>query len=195
MRLPRIDNAPAYAGLYIYDFGEWSSVGYTADEIAVLREQPEYRGGHIYRIVRARPDGYMELKGVSAERFEYESAMFFYRNHLHAARRDFSVLTADGLAERPPCGVTAQLAHRRDQRWPYATVLIYRAEHEEEVAAWLLRIGFHGGESVEGGVSTLTRFREESNEILERCQLWNTPSQSSRSPEQVLENVRAAVQR
>lgn len=190
-----MDNAPAYAGLYVYDFGEWCSVGYTADEIAVLREETAYRGGHIYRIVRARPDGYMELRGVSAERFEYESAMFFYRVHLDAARRDFSTLSAVGPAEPPPCRVTVQLAHRPDQRWPYATVLTYRAEADDEVAAWLLRIGFEGGESVEGGVSTLTRFREESNEILERRQLWNTPSQSSRSPAQVLESVRAAVQR
>ena len=48
MKLPRVENTPKYQGLYVYDFGDWTAVGYTAGEIAILVESERYRGGKAY---------------------------------------------------------------------------------------------------------------------------------------------------
>lgn len=79
MKLPAVDNPPRYQGLYLFDFGEWTSLGYTADEIAVLLEDPQYAEGRVYKVHAASPDGQFSLRGVSRERFSQESGMMFYR--------------------------------------------------------------------------------------------------------------------
>ena len=89
MILPRVDDPQKLAGLYVYDFGEWTTVGYTAEEIAILLEHEIYRDGKVYKIHRASPDGQFELRGVSPQRFNAESGMFFHRAELDPARQDF----------------------------------------------------------------------------------------------------------
>ncbi len=78
MILPHVDNPPRLCGLYVYDFGDWTAVGYTAEEIAILLDDVTCRGGTVYKIHRATPDGRMELRGVSPRRFNLESGMFFH---------------------------------------------------------------------------------------------------------------------
>ncbi len=102
----------ALTGLYAFDFGAWTSVGYTVEEIAMLLESEQYRTGKVYQIVRADPDGRMELRGVSTDRFALEAGMFFYRSESAAAWDDFHQLVQ--LAERtaPPARCFVQLADR-----------------------------------------------------------------------------------
>ena len=89
MILPHVDDPTRLRGLYVYDFGDWTAIGYTAEEIAILLDDESWRGGKIYKIHRATPDGQMELRGVSPTRFNVESGMFFCRRELDAARADF----------------------------------------------------------------------------------------------------------
>ena len=106
MKLPALENSSCYRGLYVYDFGEWTAVGYTAEEIAVLLESEAYAHGQVYRIQRIQPDGSMELRGVSAERFKLESGLFSggpratkeadFRSLLSAAQHS-------PLVPAPPC--------------------------------------------------------------------------------------------
>ncbi|MBU0637738.1 MAG: hypothetical protein KKB50_02650 [Planctomycetes bacterium] len=197
MRLPVVDDPLRYGGLYVYDFGEWCAVGYTADEIAVLLESPEYRGGKAYKIHRAQPDGRFELRGISCARLASESGMFFYRASAAAARGDWRSLIAAAERKLPPCRAFVHLADRGAEAalQRFVTALIYPAEHDEEIGRWLLDIAYAGGDVVEGGISHVTNYNSDTKTILERKQLWSRAAIPSRSPEQVLAAVRQAVQR
>jgi hypothetical protein len=188
MKLSAVENAPELQGLYVYDFGDWTAVGCTAAEIAVLLEDKNRNSGTIYRIHRAYPDGRMELKGVSAERWQLESGIFFYRDDLDAARRDFDTLAALADTDPPPCRAFLQLADRTaaqaDGR--YLTAAIYPSEFEDDVAAWLLKGGFAGGDRVEGGISHVSDFYAEQKDVLNRRQLWSRASSPARLPGEIL---------
>ncbi len=198
MKLPRLDQPQRYGGLYIFDFGEWTAVGYTAEEIATLLESEQYRGGKIYKIVRASPNGDFELRGVSPQRFQLESGLFFSRDSLEAARTDYDELFRLG-EDGAPCRAYIQLVDRGAeagaQPGRYATALVYPAEYEEEIARWLSEAGYAGGDTAEGGVSHVTNYYEQPKTNLERQQLWSRPAIPSRSREDVFANVRVAVQR
>lgn len=197
MKLPMLDDPHRYRGLYVYDFGSWSALGYTAEEIAVLLESEAYRGGKVYKIVRASPDGHLELKGVAAERFQTESGMFFVRAAEPAARRDFSTLRDLGRTHPPPCRAFVQLVDRGPGagRTRYVTALIYPTEHEDEMATWLLDVAYAGGDTAEGGPSHVSDYQDQVRTILEREQLWSRARTPARSTAEVLANVRQAVQR
>ncbi len=196
MKLPRLDQPQRYQGLYVFDFGEWTAVGYTAEEIAMLLESEEYRGGKIYKIARATPRGEFELRGVAPQRFQLESGLFFSRNELDGARADYDELRRLGEAGAP-CRAYIQLVDRGPalEAARYVIALVYPAEYEEEIARWLSEAGYAGGDIAEGGVSHVTNYHEQPKTILERQQLWSHPAIPSRSREDVYANVRVAVQR
>lgn len=210
MQLPELTQPDRYRGLYVFDFGDWTAVGYTAEEIALLLESEQYRGGRVYKIVRAAPDGQMDLKGVAPQRFQLESGLFFSRADLAAAEADFAALRALA-AEGAPCRAFLQLADRGAAGGTdrgiaaadngrggaaarYVTALIYPAEYEDEVAAWLREAEYLGGDTAEGGPSHVTNYYHDSKVILERAQLWSRAT-LSRSRDEVLATVRRAVQR
>lgn len=197
MKLPGVENAPKYQGLYVYDFGDWTAVGYTAGEIAILVESERYRGGKVYRIHRATPDGRMELQGVSANHLCVESGMFFYRRDLEAARADFESLKNAGDTNPPPCRAFVHLTDRSPAAGTtrYVTALIYAAEHESEMARWLTALAYEGGDVAEGGPSHVSNYQQETKTILDRQQLWSPQTIPSRSADQVMASVRQAVQR
>lgn len=197
MILPHLDNAQRFRGLYVYDFGEWTAVGYTAEEIAVLLEHEEYRHGKVYKIHRTTPDGQMELRGVSPQRFKLESGMFFHRSDLEPARTDFEALRAAAEKTAPPCRAFLHLIERSTETGPhrYLTALVFPAEYESEIGDWLRAVAFYGGDIAEGGVSHVTDYYGEQKTILKRKQLWSQPAVPSRSPNEVLATVRQAVQR
>lgn len=203
MKIPRVDDPTRYRGLFVFDFGEWTAMGYTADEIATLLESEQYRSGKVYKIVRASPDGSMELRGVSPERFELESGIFHWRSDEAAARADFRDLLGIADAEPPPCRMNVQLAlvpflpsgSDSEPTPRHVTALIFPAEFDDEVGRWLMDHGYRGGDWVEGGISIVTSFRTLEKEILDRKQLWSLSSQNSRSAEEIYQSVRQAVQR
>jgi len=196
MILPHIDQPQRLRGLYVYDFGEWTAVGYTAEEIAILLDHERYRGGKVYKIYRAWPDGRMELRGVPPERFKLESGVFFYRQQEQPARADFQALLAAARQVPPPCRAYVHLADRGAASFQrYVTALIFPAEYDDEIGQWLLRLAFPGGDLVEGGISHVSNYYAEDKTILERQQLWSRAAIPSRSADQVLASVRQAVQR
>ena len=77
MKLPEVENADKYAGLYVVDFGDHCGVGFTAEEVAELLGSEQFADVKIYKVHRANPDGTMELKGVNKETFQLEAGMFF----------------------------------------------------------------------------------------------------------------------
>lgn len=197
MKLPTLDQPDRYRGLYVFDFGEWTAVGYTAEEVALLLESEPYRAGKVYKIVRAAPDGQMELRGVSAARFQLESGVFFNRDDLEAARADFAELLRLAQMHGVPCRAFAHLADRGAPLASarYATALIYPAEYEDEMARWLDAVRYSGGDLAEGGSSHVSNYYATEKTILQRQQLWSQPAIQSRSADEVLSRVRQAIQR
>jgi hypothetical protein len=196
MRLPSVTDPERYRGLYVYDFGAWSALGYTAEEIAVLLESDAYGHGKAFKIVRATPDGQLELRGVPAERFQVESGMFFTRSSVDLAEADFDELVALARAGAP-CRAYAQLADRGPTAGErrFVTALIYPAEYEDEMSRWLLDADYAGGELAEGGPSHVTNYFAEDHTVLRREQFWSTTATPARERDEVLASVRQAVQR
>jgi hypothetical protein len=195
MDLPHLTQPDRYRGLYVYDFGEWTAVGYTAEEIAILLESEEHRDGKVYKIVRATPDGGMELRGVATQRFHVESGMFFVRRDRAAAEADFETLAQ--LGERGlPCRAYLRLVDRglHTDSSRYVTALVYPAEYDDEIARWLLDAKYEGGDTVEGGSSHVSNLNEEHARVLRKQQLWSH-AHPSRSADEVFASVRRAVQR
>jgi len=193
MKLPKVDNSDKYVGLYVVDFGDQCSVGYTAKEIAVLLESEKFADVHVYKIYRAQPDGKMELTGVSKERFFLESGMFFHCPDHETAKEDYNALFDWYEQQAPPCRAKLHLAQGNDERLLIA--LIYPAEYEQEIGNWMLDSGFIGHGPVDAGISQVTRYYQAEYKILERAQLWPQQSLRARNREELLASAGVALQR
>ncbi|MCA9242920.1 MAG: hypothetical protein KDA32_03105 [Phycisphaerales bacterium] len=196
MKLPAVDEPGRYQGLYLFDFGEWTSLGYTADEIAVLLEDPEYADGRVYKVHNATPDGRFELRGVSRERFNVESGMLFFRAERAAAEADYEALEALAAESGPPARAFVHLADRGEAAGPsrYAVALVYPAELDDEFGRWLLDADYGGGDFVEGGPSVVANYYAERPTVMRRAQLWSRFGEP-RSADEIRETVRRAAQR
>ncbi len=197
MKLSQTEQPQRYAGLFAVDFGDSTALGYTAQEVALLLESERYRDAKVYRVKRVSPDGQMELQAIANARFQLESGMFFLRSTLPEARADFECLRASAQADPPPTRAFVHLCERRVRGASptYLTALIYPAECEDDLAAWLARLGYAGGDTVEGGISHVTNYYEDEKTILDRAQLWSQPAVPSRSLEQLHATASVALQR
>jgi len=193
MKLPQLDKPDRYTGLYIFDFGDHTGVGFTAEEVAELLESERYRDGKVYKIHRAYPDGRLELKGVPAETFQLESGMIFYSNTAEAARDDFKRLVAAAVQVSPPCRAKVHLVRYDEAK--FGVAFIYPAEHEDEISAWLTRRPYGTAGLVEGGTGVIEQYYQQAPEILERHQLFGTSEEISRTGDELLVSLRRAIQR
>jgi hypothetical protein len=194
MKIPELEQPQAYEGLYVVDFGDQTAVGYTAHEVATLLESEEFAEIKVFKIVRAQPDGTLEMKGVANSRFQLEDAMLFFSGDLDRARRDFELLKQLAQATTPPCRAKLHLSKDEAGALPYVVALIYPAEFGDEVSKWLLDNEYDGGEIVEGGVSAATNFFRQFQQ-LNGYQIWSAAETASRSREELLAAVGQAVQR
>ncbi len=193
MKLPVVKQADRYVGLYVVDFGDSSSVGFTAEEVAEILDSEKYKDCKVYKIYRAYPDGRMELKGVRGDSFNLEAGMFFYEDSELEASRDFKQLVNTAVQSAPPCRAKVQLAKYSDDK--FATALIYPAEYDDEVSRWLLDNDYTTKGVAEGGTAAVARYYQANPEILERHQLFSKSSIESRTGEELLANLKVAVQR
>jgi hypothetical protein len=193
MKLPKLEKPDRYEGLYVFDFGDHAGVGFTAEEVAELLDSERYREGKVYKIHRAYPDGRMELKGVPAEKFHVEAGMFFHAKDEAAARSDFRGLLDLAVRMAPPCRAKVHLAKYDEDR--YAVAVIYPAEYDDEISAWLLEGDYRSSGPADGGVGAVERYYRDAPEILDRHQLFGARENVSRTGEELLGSVARAVQR
>jgi hypothetical protein len=193
MELPELQNPQKYLCLYIFDFGEHIGVGFTAEEVAELFESEKYKNCKAYKIHKAYPDGKLELKGVRAEIFQLETGMFFYSGALKRARRDFKGLVNLAVKTAPPCRAKVHLAKHNDNK--FVTALIYPAEYDDEISAWLLDGGYKTDGAVEAGIGAVQRYYDAELQILDRHQLFSKSAFESRTGEELLAGIKLAVQR
>lgn len=193
MELPKLQKPDRYVGLYVFDFGGQVSVGFTAEEVAELLESEKYKNGKVYKIHRAYPDGRLELKGVPADTFQLEAGMFFYADVLDVARRDFNELVKLAVKTAPPSRAKIHLARYNDNE--FVVALIYPAEYNDEFSHWLLEGKYKTVGSAEGGVGVVQRYYDRQPEILDRPQLFGQSELLSRTGQELLANLKVAVQR
>jgi len=194
-RLPDLPEPTRYQGLYVVDFGDSVSVGYTAAEVARLYESEEFSHIRAYRIYRALPDGTIELVGVPKDRFLLEDGLFFLRRQIGPARDDFEALKRLAAEHHAPCRAKLQLAEIEGASWPFVTALIYPAEYGDEVSRWLLEAAYEGGDTVEGGVSRVTDYYYAVKKIMDRAQIFGVLDETARSLEQLKATRHLALQR
>lgn len=193
MELPKLEKPESYVGLYIFDFGDHTGVGFTAQEVAELLESEKYCNGKVYKIHKAYPDGKLEIKGVPAETFELEAGMFFYSSDEETARRNFKQLVDLAVGTAPPCRAKVDLAKYGDQS--FVVALIYPAEYDDEFSSWLTVSDYRTSGAAEGGAAAVQRYYDRQVEILDRHQLFGKSELVSRTGEELLASIKLAVQR
>lgn len=193
MKLSELKNSENYVGLYVFDFGEQVSVGFTTQEVAELFESEKYKDCKAYKIHKAYPDGKLELKGVPANTFQLEMAMVFYSVDGETAKKDFDSLVSLAVQSSPPCRSKVHLAQYSDEK--FATIIIYPAEYNDEVSSWLLDNGYKTNGSVEGGVEAAQRYYDQEPQVLQRHQLFGQAEVESRTGKELLGCLKKAVQR
>ena len=193
MKLPELQKPEKYVGLYIFDFGDHTGVGFTAEEVAELLESEKYKHGKVYKIHRAYPDGRLELKGVPAQTFQLEAGMFFYSGALETARVNFKKLAGLAVETAPPCRAKVHLAKYDDDK--FVVALIYPAEYDDEVSSWLLDGQYKTSGAAEGGIEAAQRYYDCKLEILDRHQLFGKSESISRTGGELLAGLKLAVQR
>ncbi|MBN2588597.1 MAG: hypothetical protein JXA96_01950 [Sedimentisphaerales bacterium] len=193
MKLPELEKPEKYVGLYIVDFGDYSSMGFTALEVAELLESEKYKDCKVYKIHRAYPDGQLEIKGVPSEKFQLEAGMFFYSTDMETSQRDFKALVKLSVESMPPSRAKLHLAKYSDDN--FVTTIIYPAEFDDEFSSWLLDAQYKTSGPAEGGVEAVQRYYDQQPEILDRYQLFGQSEDISRTGQELLQNLRVAVQR
>ena len=193
MKLPELKKPDKYVGLYIFDFGDHTGVGFTAQEVAELLESEKYKDGKVYKIHKAYPDGKLELKGVRAEIFQLEAGMFFYSSELEPARRDFKGLVNLAVESAPPCRAKVHLAKYSKDK--FVAALIYPAEYDDEISSWLLDGEYKTAGAAEAGIEAMQRYYDYQPQILDRHQLFGKSALMSRTGKELLASIKLAVQR
>ena len=153
----------------------------------------KFKNGKVYKIHRAYPDGRMELKGVRAENFQLEAGMFFYADNPQTAHADYKKLINLAVRTSPPCRAKVHLAEYSIDK--YAVAIIYPAEYDDEISAWLLAGDYKTSGVVEGGIGAVQKYYQENPTVLERHQLFAKSAIESRTGEELLAHVKKAIQR
>jgi hypothetical protein len=193
MELQKLKNPQKYIGLYVFDFGDHTGVGFTAQEVAELFESQKYKNCKAYKIHKAYPDGKLELKGIRAEVFQLEAGMFFYSSNLKTARRDFKGLVNLAVKTAPHCRAKVHLAKYRNDK--FAVALIYPAEYDDEISSWLLHGEYKTTGAAEAGIEAVQRYYDDKPSILNKHQLFAKSELISRTGEKLLVSVKLAFQR
>ncbi len=193
MKLPKLQNSERYIGLYVFDFGDHTGIGFTAQEITELLESEKYKDCKVYKIHKAYPDGRIELKGVQPQTFQLEAGMFFYSRDEQTARRDFKELANLAVRIAPPCRAKIHLAKYTDDK--FVTAIIYPAEYDDELSRWLSDGDYKTAGAAEGGIGAVQRYYNAKPQILDRHQLFEKSGIISRTGEELLANLKLAVQR
>ena len=193
MKLPEIKNSQKYKGLYVVDFGQSCSVGFTADEVAELLESEKFKDIKVYKIYNAYPDGKMELKGVPSEIFQLEMGMFFYESDEATANRDYKTLINSAVKNAPPAKAKVHLSQYSDEK--FVTAVIFPAEYNDEFSSWFLDIDYKTAGAAEGGIEAVKRYYADAPQILERHQLFSSEQIESKTGAELLAATKMAVAR
>lgn len=195
MNIPRLDQPERYTGLFIYDFGDHVSVGYTAEEVDVLTRSELHKSGSAYQIYRVTDSGAMELRGIDSVRVGAQEAMLFQFHDPADAAAAFDDLVRLAQDDPLPTPVHAERAMAESMTPPHVIALIYSIYGADAVGRWLQRVGFDAGQEVSVGSDRLQDYRQAGATADESVELSTRLDHRSRSPAEILATVHRPVQR
>lgn len=193
MNIPKLTNPEKYTGLYVVDFGDNASTGFTAEEVAELLDSEKFADAKVYKIYKAHPDGRLELRAMTNKTFQLEIGMFFYAPDQLSAQTDYNRLITIAVTNAPPSRAKVHLSKYDDDS--YVTALIFPAEYNDEFSRWLLDNDYKTAGEVIGGLSAVNDYYSQAPRILKRHQLIGQSQWNSRTGDQLLVSTRIAVQR
>lgn len=193
MNIPKLSNPEKYVGLYVVDFGDACSTGFTAEEVAELLDSEKFSHIKVYKIHRAFNDGRLELKGVTNNTFQVEAGMFFYAADQLAAKINFDRLVRIAVTDAPPSRAKVHLSKYDDDC--FVTALIFPAEYNDEFSRWLLDANFRTTGEVIGGIAAVNEYYSVAPRIVERHQLLGDSYWNSKTGDELLVSAKIAVQR
>lgn len=195
MKLPPLRDPTRYVGLFVYDFGDRVSVGYTAGEVAILRASPDHAAGTPYLILRGTEDGGLEFCGVTDDRLLGHEATCFLLTDAARATEDFDRLRRAARTTPVPAPVELVLARVYAFDPPHATALLYPAPSAALVASWLAQTGFDGGHHMLAGTKAHAALAAPDCVRIAAEELPGLMDYHDRPAEEVLASVGYAVQR
>lgn len=194
MRLPLVSDPQRYRGLYAIDFGAWTALGFTGEEVAWLLASDEHAEALAYRVERVDGDGRMELRGVSRTSLAGSAMMLFASVDSDKAFADFQALQQAARAQPPPHAIEIALLDLPGEN-PHAVSLRYALHAESLVAAWLTETGFAGGDVVTGGDRARQQVAQADAAPVATAVLAADVAFQTRSPNDILANIRNPLQR
>jgi hypothetical protein len=194
-KLPALSDPVRYAGLYIFDFGDHVSVGYTAEEIEYLLADPKYADGAVYKIYRAHPDGTLEIRSIEPLAWGSWTGMVFRFANRKSANEGFEHFKKISSNIQPPEDFEIILVELKGEDWPFAIVMRYKQEFEDELARWMIEIDYALGHDVEGGRSSVDEVLKIGTEVLREQIGAVNDFRRSRSRAEVQESVDRDIQR
>lgn len=194
-KLPALSDPVRYAGLYIVDFGDHVSVGYTAEEVEYLLADPKFADGAVYKIYRAHPDGTLEIRSIDPLAWGNWTGMVFRFADRAQANEGFDHFKKLSEKISPPEDFEIVLVELKGEELPFAIVMRYKQEYEDELARWMIEIDYALGHDVEGGRSSVDAVLKIGTEVLREPIGAGNLFRRSRSRTEVLESVDRLIQR
>lgn len=148
------DAPAARRGRYIVDFGNETVAGFTSRQVSEMLESERFRHIQVYKVLRTDDRGRREIVGVPRSRFGARESLLFMRRHRETAESDFVALREAAARRPPPCTLQwswSLLVGGESHRPPYMLELSFPADSADEIGAWLVNIGFRGGDDVMSG--------------------------------------------
>jgi len=193
MKLPAVSNPTRYTGLYVYDFGDHASIGYTAAEVRILQESREYRSGTAYEIYRVNEFGGFELRGATVQRLAAMDTVVRLHRRGADARRDYESLRGHAEGDPIPAPVELHLARAYAFDPPDVVAMLFPQASASAVAAWLH--GLPGPVDIDAGPSAYARYVQTSGMRVASCALRAALDYVERPAEVVLGAVDQPCQR
>lgn len=195
MKLPPIPNPQRYTGLFVYDFGDHVSVGYTAAEVRILRASSLHRTGQAFQIYRVDESGTIELRGILDDRLDAQEAVCFLRSDGVDARRDYDALINAAHAFPLGCECELQLGKLYDFEPPHVTAMVYFAGMSLVVSGWLSRRVPEAGDLVVGGTDALAQLLASDGVRIATHKLECSSFYRDREEDEVLSAIEEPLQR
>jgi len=195
MKLPRVHQPDQYLGLYVFDFGSYANVGYTAGEIVVLLAHESYSDGKAYEICRIDEDGSLYLRGATNLAPRSDEAIAFLRSDPGKAQLDYQSIISKADSHPLPCDVELILTRVYEFQLSHVTAIVYKSVDEAMVSHWLVRVGFNGGDEVVCGADVRSQVVSEQHIRIASQSLPMISCYHGRTLAELMESIDRRIQR
>jgi len=195
LRLPPVPDPHRYAGLFVLEFVEHTSIGFTAGEIALLRGMDEYADCRFWQIYRVNESGGFELRALSEASLATREAWCIQRADAGQARQDFRRMIAAATEEPVTFPAEVHLARLYDFEPQNVTTILYEGPSAPLVSGWLASLNIEGNPPMQVGADARQRFLSANGIRMDSAMLNADLDYTDRPLDLLLANIDRALQR